>query len=172
MQPETFISLLARANGDFPAVFQGKSNTALPLAIGTDKALFAAWPDMPRKTVRTFMAIYCGAPSYLRALIAGGPRYRLDGAQEGEVSASDQAHAVERLAALEQRWKEARTCPDVSRLSAASASSSRQPLRLAPHAPLHRRKLDVRQVGGVQVVTIRRRSPLASGAVFQERNLL
>jgi hypothetical protein len=65
---------------------------------------------------------------------------------ESEVAAVQKEHAAERLAALERRTS--RTSPDTS----------------AGRAPMHRRKRDVRQVGGVQVVTIRRRSP-----IFHER---
>jgi ProP effector len=169
MQSEIFTCLLNRAHSDFPAVFMGRGK---PLAIGTDKALFAAWPDMAKKVIRKFPACYCGHPNYLRALAAGGPRYRLDGIEEGEVSVDHQAHAVERLAALEERWKDARTCPDNSAASASSAQPpARKTLRLAAHAPVHRRKLDVPHVGDVKVVTIRRRSQIASGNIFQERNV-
>ena len=106
MEPEAFHSLLQRAHADFPAAFPGKGEPALPLAFGVDKALAAAWPDMTRSSVRRFLGCYCGSPTYLRALAAGGPRYNLDGSTEGEVSGADRANAIERLAALKQRRRE------------------------------------------------------------------
>jgi sRNA-binding protein len=124
MQPEIFLCLLNRANADFPAAFAGKGKPIRPLALGTDRALFDAWPDLPRVTVRKFLACYCSRLAYLRALVEGGPRYRLDGGLESEVSAVQKEHAALRLAVLEQRTS--RTRPDNS---AASASSS--PPRLA-----------------------------------------
>ena len=69
MEPEAFHSLLQRAHADFPGAFPGKGEPALPLAIHTDKALFAAWPDMSKSSVLTFLRCYCGSPNYSRAIV-------------------------------------------------------------------------------------------------------
>ena len=106
MQPEVFYGLLQRAHADLPGAFTGKGEPALPLAIHTDKALSAAWPDMSKSSVLKFLRCHFGSPSYLKALAAGGPRYDLDGSVIGEVSATDRADAIRRLEALKQRRME------------------------------------------------------------------
>ena len=187
MQFEAFIGLLKRAQSDFPAAFPGKGKPARPLAIGVDKALLWAWPDMAKAIVHEFMAVYCGSPAYLRAIKAGGSRYRLDGESEGEVSADQQAHAAGRLDRLAQRRKEfkRKARPDPDKPAAAPsvaavaggttetcpntpAATTQPPARKTFHlAAAARRKLDVRRVEEVQVVTIRRRAPAASGRVLK-----
>ena len=108
MEPKAFHTLLQRAHADFPGAFPGKGEPALPLAFGVDKTLRTAWPDMTRSSTRRFLGCYCGSPTYLKALAAGGPRYHLDGSTEGEVSAVEQADAVRRLAALKKRKEASR----------------------------------------------------------------
>ena len=105
MQPEVFYSLLQRAHRDFPGAFP---KPALPLAFAVREALAAAWPDTSKSSVIKFLKCYHGSPSYLKAIAAGGPRYKLDGAMDGEVSGADQANAIERLAALKQRKEASR----------------------------------------------------------------
>ena len=100
LTPEEFKSLVQRAHAEFPSAFPDKGEPARPLAFCVREALRTAWPDQP---VVKFLRCYCGGPGYLKAIAAGGPRYKLDGSVEGEVSSAEQADAARRLEALKQR---------------------------------------------------------------------
>jgi sRNA-binding protein len=73
-----------------------------PLAIGIDKALFATGILKPWE-VRLVLRAYTRRRMYQAALVAGGPRYDLDGTPCGKISAEDQACAAASLAAMDAK---------------------------------------------------------------------
>lgn len=75
-----------------------------PLAIGIDKQIIAAMPDVDRKTLRIALGIHTGSNPYLKRLKEAQKRYGLDGAEGGEVSEEHRTHAKN---LLEERRKKA-----------------------------------------------------------------
>lgn len=74
-----------------------------PLAIGVHKGMVARLRDesllVSVSLLKWVMARHVAHKRYWRALAAGGPRYRLDGTVEGEVTEEQQRQASERLPA-------------------------------------------------------------------------
>ena len=85
MTPAKYLELLARARRDFPGAFPAAGSTR-PLGVGTFEALVAAWPDLSKKSLRRFLNGYASNCLYRQAIAASGPRYRLDGETDGEVT--------------------------------------------------------------------------------------
>ena len=89
----------------FPAVFNRQ--TPKPLKIGVGHELLAlagthpALREVTRMDLRRALKVYTRAFRYRQALIAGGPRYNLDGQPAGEVTPEHQAlaHAPRKKAA-------------------------------------------------------------------------
>lgn len=75
-----------------------------PLAIGIDKQIIAAMPDVDRKTLRIALGIHTGSNPYLKRLRDADKRFGLDGAEGGEVSEEHRTHAK---TVLDERRKKA-----------------------------------------------------------------
>lgn len=73
-----------------------------PLAIGIDKQLFAALPEVSKKSVRLAMRSHTMATRYLREMEKATYRLNLDGSQAGEVTDENRQHAAE---LLKERFK-------------------------------------------------------------------
>lgn len=68
-----------------------------PLAIGIDKQLFAALPDVSRKSLRAAMRSHTMSTRYLKEMEKAPHRLNLDGTQAGEVTDENRQHAAEQL---------------------------------------------------------------------------
>lgn len=73
-----------------------------PLAIGIDKQLFAALPELSKKSIRLAMRSHTMATRYLREMEKASHRLNLDGSQAGEVTDENRQHAAE---LLKERFK-------------------------------------------------------------------
>jgi ProP effector len=96
--------ILAEWQEKFPGVFSVEYPK--PLAIGTGWKLMNA--GIGKRKVDFMLVWYTGRRAYLRAIIAGGPRYGLDGSAGGEVSLQHIEDAKGRLA--QRETKEANRC--------------------------------------------------------------
>lgn len=76
----------------FP-VFQ----SALPLAIGIHRTVFARLPDIPVPIVRAAISLHTSSTPYLKSISAAKERYDLDGAVAGEVTEEQRALATAQL---------------------------------------------------------------------------
>jgi len=68
-----------------------------PLAIGIDKQVLAAVPDLDRKTLRVALRMHVGSLRYLKAMQQATQRFDLEGNPVAEVSDEHRAHAAETL---------------------------------------------------------------------------
>lgn len=68
-----------------------------PLAIGIDKQLIQARPEMNRKLLRTALGMHTRSVPYLKALQASARRVNLDGSEAGEVSEEQRSLASKEL---------------------------------------------------------------------------
>lgn len=89
----------------FPKCFKRGGKAKLPLAVGIDKMIFEALPDVPRIQIRKALHDYTTGASYLKALTTSAYRYRLDGSIGGEVSPDHAAKAEKELEEVLKRRK-------------------------------------------------------------------
>lgn len=68
-----------------------------PLAIGIDKQLLAARPEIDRKAMRIALGMHTRAIPYLKVLQNAQQRFNLDGSPAGEVSGEQRALAAKTL---------------------------------------------------------------------------
>ncbi|MDD2883826.1 MAG: ProQ/FINO family protein [Dechloromonas sp.] len=68
-----------------------------PLAIGIDKQVFAALPDLSKKSIRLAMRSHTISTRYLKEMEKGAQRLNLDGSPAGEVTDENRQHASELL---------------------------------------------------------------------------
>lgn len=68
-----------------------------PLAIGIDKQLFAALPELSKKSIRLAMRSHTISTRYLKEMEKGTQRLNLDGTPAGEVTDENRQHAAEQL---------------------------------------------------------------------------
>lgn len=87
----------------WPALFD--ATKPVPLAVGIDKALLAAMPDVTADQLRRVLPPWCNRPRYLAALAAGADRHGLEGVQ-GAVTEEQAADAAAMLKAARARLKE------------------------------------------------------------------
>ena len=73
-----------------------------PLAIGIDKQLFVALPDLSKRTLRLAMRSHTMATRYLKEMEKATHRLNLDGTPAGEVTDENRQHAAE---LLKERFK-------------------------------------------------------------------
>lgn len=93
----------------FPKCFKPAGQPKLPLAVGIDKMLFDAMPDVARHLIRRALHDYTSGASYLQALMTHAWRYRLDGSIGGEVSPDHVTNAEKQLEeALERKAERAK----------------------------------------------------------------
>lgn len=86
----------------FPSAFRPDGHPPVPLKIGIAEDLDAELAStVGRARLDSVLRFYTRRRAYLRALVAGGPRYALDGSIAGYVSEEDQAAARETIARLD-----------------------------------------------------------------------
>lgn len=68
-----------------------------PLAIGVDKQLLAARPELDRKLLRLALRTHTASVRYLKAMEKASQRFDLDGQAVAEVSEEHRAHAAQTL---------------------------------------------------------------------------
>lgn len=100
-----------------------------PLAIGIDKQVIAAMPEVDRKTLRIALGIHTGSNPYLKRLKDAGKRYGLDGAEGGEVSEEHRGHARNLLA--ERRKKAIESSKALQAAEEAAEAERRRAEKLA-----------------------------------------
>lgn len=93
-QNEETRAILAAA---FPLTFKGKGEPKLPLKIGIAKDIKALGSDISGVRLSRALHDYTSGPLYLKAMIAGAPRFDLDGYTAGFVTEEEAAHAAKRL---------------------------------------------------------------------------
>lgn len=71
--------------------------SALPLAIGIHRAVFARLPDIPVPIVKAAISLHTSSTPYLKSISAAMERYDLDGAVAGEVTEEQRALATSQL---------------------------------------------------------------------------
>lgn len=68
-----------------------------PLAIGIDKQVFEALPELSKKSIRLAMRSHTISTRYLKEMEKGTQRFNLDGTPAGEVTDENRQHASEQL---------------------------------------------------------------------------
>jgi len=107
------------------AVFRNFS----PLAIGIDKQLFAALPDLSRKSVRLAMRSHTMSTRYLKEMEKATQRLNLDGTPAGEVTDENRQHATEQLKERFKKQAEQRKATEAA--AKAEAMKQKKLLELA-----------------------------------------
>ncbi|WP_374325951.1 ProQ/FINO family protein [Azonexus sp.] len=107
------------------AVFRNHS----PLAIGIDKQLFAALPDLSRKSVRLAMRSHTMSTRYLKEMEKAAQRLNLDGTPAGEVTDENRQHATEQLKERFKKQAEQRKASEAA--AKAEAMKQKKLLELA-----------------------------------------
>ena len=100
---ELLVILRERWPQTFPADFR----LVKPFARGIHQELIQALPEVKPSLIRRTIHFYQrgGKGAYWRAILQGGPRYTLDGTPQGAVTAEEQEHAKQELAAVAAWWK-------------------------------------------------------------------
>ncbi len=93
-----------------------------PLAIGIDKQLFAALPELSKKSLRLAMRSHTISTRYLKEMEKGTQRLNLDGTPAGEVTDENRQHAAELLRERFKKQNEQRKAQE----AAAKAEQRRQ----------------------------------------------
>lgn len=75
-----------------------------PLAIGIDKQLFKAMPELEKKLLRIALSLHTGSTRYLKGMEKGTSRFNLDGTPAAELEEAHRKHASE---TLRERFKAA-----------------------------------------------------------------
>jgi ProP effector len=84
----------------FPLCFKPFGAVKVPLAIGIDRAVITACPDLDSNDVANAVNDYCNGRSYLQAVVAGAVRINLAGEPAGVVRPVDEGFARGRLKKL------------------------------------------------------------------------
>ena len=82
----------------FPKCFMPKGAEKLPLAIGTGGQIQKLLSDLSWSHLQLALVDYTHGPTYLRGIVAGAPRYDLEGNPNGEVLPSEADYAASLLA--------------------------------------------------------------------------
>lgn len=93
--------ILQEMQSRHPVFFGQGGGKPVPGRIGIAEDIEAAAPEgVPPEAMQRFRRFWFGLPDYVDALTRGGPRYRLDGSVEGEVTPEDVEAAVRKLALM------------------------------------------------------------------------
>lgn len=90
--PQTAKDLLRALQQQFKVIRE-----CLPLAIGIDKQLLAAQPEINRKLLRAVLGMHTKSVRYLKALQSAAQRFNLDESPAGEVSEEQRVLAANAL---------------------------------------------------------------------------
>jgi sRNA-binding protein len=108
-RPETKAEATRRSLAErFPNCFIPKKAEKKPLAIGVIRQVFAAAPDLSRRSIRLAMHDYTNGLKYWRNLSEGATRINLDGSPAGVVSGDHAEHAGRTIIGPQKRWKRER----------------------------------------------------------------
>lgn len=88
--------------------------TFSPLAIGIDKQLFEALPELSKKSIRLAMRSHTISTRYLKEMEKGAQRLNLDGTPAGEVTDENRLHATEQLRERFKKQAEQRKAADAA----------------------------------------------------------
>ncbi|OMQ22181.1 ProQ/FINO family protein [Serratia oryzae] len=101
---------IQRVQAHYPRVFSHREVKPLKVGIRDDMLADAAARRLPVPPKHLVLALskLTKTPRYLRALVAGGPRYDLNGQPCGEVTAEEQENARMLLANLKSHGKKKR----------------------------------------------------------------
>lgn len=102
---QTIRSIRAELVERFPKAFCPKGAQKVPLKIGINRDIKAAWPEVSSKHLRMAMFDYTRGFKYVANMKAGAERIDLDGQPAGAVSDDDAADAAEKLVKLQERAK-------------------------------------------------------------------
>lgn len=94
----------AKLSQSFPKAFLPKGSVKLPLAIGIDKAIIEAWPDVDRELLTAALRDYTRGMKYLVSCIEGAERIGLDGSPAGLINANQAGFAKGLLKKLTKRF--------------------------------------------------------------------
>lgn len=97
-----------------------------PLAIGVDKQLLAARPELDRKLLRLALRTHTASVRYLKAVEKGRQRFDLDGNPVAELSEEHRTHAAETLRERFRKDAEQRRAKDVAEKAAKQAEQAEQ----------------------------------------------
>jgi sRNA-binding protein len=103
-------TLLTELMTRWPQTFARHLFPVRPLATGIGQVIATQLPQVSKKLVHQAIAFWQRQRKtpYLQALMAGGPRYDLDGNPHGEVTPEQQEHAREELIAWQAYQQEKR----------------------------------------------------------------
>ncbi len=87
----------------------------VPLAIGIDKQLLAARPDLDRKSLRLAMRLHTTSTRYLKGMEKATVRFGLDGAEADAVTEEQRKHASELLRERFKKVAEQRRAEEAAR---------------------------------------------------------
>jgi len=118
----------------YPVAFPLEHARVRPLKVDIRLDILAAHPELTPQALKKMLAIWCGRPTYQKALMRGGPRVDLHGDPAGEVTPEQMAHAQERLKVLSERAKE-RKGAATKPVEARTAPTPCQDIPPAPPAP-------------------------------------
>lgn len=96
---------------------------SLPLAIGIDKQLAAALPELSKKTLRLAMRAHTQSTRYLKEMEKAAQRVNLDGSPAGEVTDENRQHAAE---VLRERFKKQADARKAAAAAAAEAEAEQR----------------------------------------------
>lgn len=97
-----------------------------PLAIGVDKQLLAARPELDRKLLRLALRTHTASVRYLKAVEKGSQRFDLDGNPVAELSEEHRTHAAETLRERFRKDAEQRRAKEAAEKAAKQAEQAEQ----------------------------------------------
>jgi sRNA-binding protein len=121
----------------WPQTFSAHPLPVRPLATGIRQVIAAQLPEVSTSVVHQAIAFWQRQrkTAYLQTLIAGGPRYDLDGNPHGEVTPEQQRQAREALVAWQaNRQEKRRAAPRQPRSSSSPGGSNDGPPQDTPTA--------------------------------------
>jgi len=97
-----------------------------PLAIGVDKQLLAARPEIDRKLLRLALRTHTASVRYLKAMEKASQRFDLDGNAVAELSEEHRTHAAEMLRERFRKDAEQRRAKETAEKAAKQAEQAEQ----------------------------------------------
>lgn len=97
-----------------------------PLAIGVDKQLLAARPDLDRKLLRLALRTHTASVRYLKTVEKGGQRFDLDGNAVAELAEEHRTHAAETLRERFRKEAEQRRAKEAAERAVKQAEQAAQ----------------------------------------------
>ena len=81
----------------YPNCFAGKGKPKRPLAVGIFEDILNQFPEIGFKRLQEALDDYTSGPTYLKSIVDGAERVRLDGSCLGVVTAGQAQHAKHRM---------------------------------------------------------------------------